>query len=37
MDEQGRLMARDPLLAAVVKVYGLASITSFDQDFDRVG
>jgi uncharacterized protein len=36
MDEYGGLMARDALHAAVVEAYGLASITSFDQDFDRV-
>jgi uncharacterized protein len=36
MDEQDRLMARDALHAAVMVVYGLASITSFDPDFDRV-
>jgi predicted nucleic acid-binding protein len=35
MKEPG-LMARDALHAAVVAVYGLTSITSFDQDFDRV-
>ena len=36
MDEHGGLMARDALHAAVVGVHALASITSFDQDFDRV-
>ena len=36
MDEQDGLMARDALHAAVVAVYGLVSITSFDPDFDRV-
>jgi len=36
MDEEPGLMARDALHAAVVAVYGLTSITSFDQDFDRV-
>ena len=36
MDEEAGLMARDALHAAVVAVYGLASITSFDQDFDRL-
>ena len=36
MDEQSGFMARDALHAAVVAVYGLASITSFDPDFDRV-
>jgi uncharacterized protein len=36
MDEEPGLMARDALHAAVVVVYGLASITSFDRDFDRV-
>ena len=36
MDEYGGLMARDALHAAVVEAYGLTSITSFDQDFDRV-
>jgi predicted nucleic acid-binding protein len=36
MDEEPGLMARDALHAAVVAVYGLASITSFERDFDRV-
>jgi predicted nucleic acid-binding protein len=36
MDEHSGLMARDALHAAVVVAYGLASITSFDQDFDRI-
>lgn len=36
LDEDGVLMARDAVHAAVVAAYGLASITSFDQDFDRV-
>jgi predicted nucleic acid-binding protein len=36
MDEEPGLMAGDALHAAVVAVYGLASITSFDRDFDRV-
>ena len=36
MDEHSGLMARDALHAAVVVTYGLASITSFDQDFDRI-
>jgi predicted nucleic acid-binding protein len=36
MDEHGGLMARDALHAAVVAVYGLDSIASFDHDFDRV-
>lgn len=36
MDDLSGLMARDALHAAVVAVYGLASITSFDRDFDRV-
>ena len=36
MDQEPGLMARDALHAAVVAVYGLASITSFDRDFDRV-
>ncbi len=36
MDEHSGLMARDALHAAVVAVYGLTSITSFDRDFDRV-
>jgi predicted nucleic acid-binding protein len=36
MDEEPGLMARDALHAAVVAIYGLASITSFDRDFDRV-
>jgi predicted nucleic acid-binding protein len=36
MDEHGGLMARDALHAAVVAVYGLTSITSFDRDFNRV-
>ena len=36
MDEEPGLMARDALHAAVVTVYGLASITSFDRGFDRV-
>lgn len=36
MDEHGALMARDALHAAVVTVYGLTSITSFDQDFDLI-
>ena len=36
MDEHSGLMARDALHAAVVAVYRLTSITSFDHDFDRV-
>jgi predicted nucleic acid-binding protein len=36
MDEHSGLMARDALHAAVVAAYGLTSITSFDQGFDRV-
>ena len=36
MDEHSGLMARDALHVAVVAEYGLTSITSFDQDFDRV-
>ncbi len=36
MDEHSGLMARDALHAAVVAAYRLASITSFDQNFDRV-
>lgn len=36
MDAQSGLMARDALHAAVVRVYDLDSITSFDRDFDRV-
>lgn len=36
MDVHAGLMARDALHAAVVAVYGLSSITTFDQDFDRV-
>jgi uncharacterized protein len=36
MDEHGGLIARDALHAAVVEVYDLDSIASFDHDFDRV-
>jgi uncharacterized protein len=36
MDENGGLMARDALHAAVVAAYSLTSITSFDRDFDKV-
>jgi len=36
MDEHEGLMARDALHAAVVEVYGLGSISSFDWALDRV-
>jgi len=36
MDRDASLMARDAIHAAVVKVYGLESICSFDRDFDRI-
>ena len=36
MDEHDGLTARDALHAAVVEVYGLASITSFEPDLDPV-
>ena len=34
LDEYSRLMARDALHAAVVEIHELASICSFDRDFD---
>jgi hypothetical protein len=36
MDARRRLMARDALHAAVVRVYGLESITTFDRDFEAI-
>jgi uncharacterized protein len=36
MNSRRGLMARDALHAAVVRVYGLASITTFDKDFDAI-
>ncbi|HYK60561.1 MAG TPA: type II toxin-antitoxin system VapC family toxin [Bryobacteraceae bacterium] len=36
LDEHPQLMARDVVHAAVVEVYGLDSICTFDRDFDRV-
>ena len=36
MNRDVSLMARDAIHAAVVKVYGLESICSFDRDFDRI-
>ena len=36
LDEYPQLMARDAVHAAVVEIYKLQSICSFDRDFDRV-
>ena len=36
LDGEASLTARDAVHAAVVKVYGLTSICSFDRDFDRI-
>jgi predicted nucleic acid-binding protein len=36
LDGISGLMARDAVHAAVVQVYGLESIASFDRDFDKM-
>lgn len=36
LDQYSRLMARDALHAAIVEIYDLDSICSFDQDFDSL-
>lgn len=36
LDQHSQLMARDAVHAAVVEVYELESICSFDRDFDRI-
>jgi uncharacterized protein len=36
LDKYSGLMARDAVHAAVVEIYGLESICSFDRDFDRI-
>ncbi len=37
LDEEGSIMARDALHAAVVMHHGLDAVCSYDRDFDRIG